>query len=132
MPSLSSCKEHTVPEGTESTSGDATAPPVAASPSSPAGASRRLLTIIMAAVFMVSAEARVIAPLLSAIAQEFHTSVAQTGLLITAYTIPYGLCQIIYGPLADRFSRQRVMGTALGLFALVLQPHLFISLAEPR
>jgi predicted MFS family arabinose efflux permease len=72
----------------------------------------------MAAVFMVSAEARVISPLLPAIAHDFQTSVARTGLLITAYTIPYGLCQIIYGPLADRFSRQRVMGTALSLFAI--------------
>jgi predicted MFS family arabinose efflux permease len=72
----------------------------------------------MAAVFMVSAEARVISPLLPAIARDFQTSIARTGLLITAYTIPYGLCQIVYGPLADRFSRQRVMGTALSLFAI--------------
>ncbi len=25
-------------------------------------------------------------------------------MLITAYTIPYGLFQLVYGPLADRFS----------------------------
>ena len=105
-------------EGTPPASGDATVPAVAIPSSAPpAVASRRLLVVIMAAVFMVSAEARVISPLLPAIAHEFHTSVAQTGLLITAYTLPYGLCQIVYGPLADRFSRQRVMGTALGLFA---------------
>ena len=78
----------------------------------------RLLLVLQAAVFMVSAEARVIAPLLPAIALEFQTSVAAAGMLITAYTIPYGLFQLIYGPLADRFSRQRVMGVALGLFAL--------------
>lgn len=77
-----------------------------------------LLMIIMAAVFMVSAEARVIAPILPALAGDFRTSVAQAGLLITAYTIPYGVFQIVYGPLADRFSRQQVIGTALGLFAL--------------
>lgn len=76
------------------------------------------LTMIMAAVFMVSAEARVISPLLPAVADEFATPVARTGVLITAYTIPYGVFQIVYGPLADRFSRQRVMGAALGLFAL--------------
>jgi predicted MFS family arabinose efflux permease len=72
----------------------------------------------MAAVFMVSAEARVIAPILPAVASDFQTSVARSGLLITAYTIPYGVFQIVYGPLADRFSRQQVMGTALGLFAI--------------
>ncbi len=73
---------------------------------------------IMAAVFMVAAEARVIAPVLPALASEFETSVARAGVLITAYTIPYGLFQLVYGPLADRFSRQRVIGVALGLFAL--------------
>ncbi len=79
---------------------------------------RFLLALIMAAVFMVSAEARVISPLLPAIAGDFKITIARTGLLITAYTIPYGLFQLVYGPLADRFSRQRVMGTALGFFAL--------------
>ena len=73
----------------------------------------RLLLVLQAAVFMVSAEARVIAPLLPAIALGFQTSVAAAGMLITAYTIPYGLFQLVYGPLADRFSRQRVMGVAL-------------------
>lgn len=67
---------------------------------------------------MVAAEARVIAPLLPAIAADFHTSIATTGLLITAYSVPYGLFQLVYGPLADRFSRQRVMGVALSLFAI--------------
>lgn len=75
--------------------------------------------MIMAAVFMVSAEARVISPLLPAMAGEFLTPVARVGILITAYTIPYGVFQIVYGPLADRFSRQRVMGCALGLFAII-------------
>jgi predicted MFS family arabinose efflux permease len=78
----------------------------------------RLLLVLQAAVFMVSAEARVIAPLLPAIALGLQSSVAAAGMLITAYTIPYGLFQLVYGPLADRFSRQRVMGAALGLFSL--------------
>jgi predicted MFS family arabinose efflux permease len=81
-------------------------------------ASSQALLLIMAAVFMVSAEARVIAPILPAVAGDFETSVARTGLLITAYTIPYGVFQVVYGPLADRFSRQQVMGAALGLFAI--------------
>lgn len=81
-------------------------------------ARRLLLWAIMGAVFMVAAEARVIAPLLPAIALDFRTSIAATGALITAYTLPYGIFQIVYGPLADRFSRQRVMGISLGLFAL--------------
>lgn len=77
-----------------------------------------LFVALQAAVFMVSAEARVVAPLLPAVATDFGTTVAAAGLLITSYSIPYGLFQLIYGPLADRFSRQRVMGVALSLFAL--------------
>jgi predicted MFS family arabinose efflux permease len=79
----------------------------------------RLLMIgLQAAVFLVAAEARVIAPLLAAMAADFRTTIADAGLLISAYALPYGVFQLVYGPLADRFSRQRVMGIALGLFAL--------------
>jgi len=77
-----------------------------------------VLVVILAAVFMVAAEARVISPLLPAIAADFATSITRAGFLISAYSIPYGLFQLVYGPLADRFSRQRVMGVALALFAL--------------
>jgi predicted MFS family arabinose efflux permease len=73
---------------------------------------------LQAAAFMVSAEARVIAPLLPAIAADFGTTVPAAGLLISAYAIPYGLFQLVYGPLADRFSRQRVIGVAISLFAV--------------
>jgi predicted MFS family arabinose efflux permease len=112
-------KECIVPDASSSVTTDQPVPEVVPpSVSQQATASPQHLITIMAAVFMVSAEARVIAPILPAVAGDFETSVARTGLLITAYTIPYGVFQIVYGPLADRFSRQRVMGCALGLFAL--------------
>jgi predicted MFS family arabinose efflux permease len=100
---------------------DITLPDPSSSSAAEAAATRvhpQLLLVLQAAVFMVSAEARVIAPLLPAIALGLGSSVAAAGMLITAYTIPYGLFQLVYGPLADRFSRQRVMGVALGLFSL--------------
>ncbi|HEX9440000.1 MAG TPA: MFS transporter, partial [Roseiflexaceae bacterium] len=62
-----------------------------------------LLIVLQAAVFMVAAEARVIAPLLPAMAADFQTTIADAGLLITAYALPYGVFQLVYGPLADRF-----------------------------
>jgi predicted MFS family arabinose efflux permease len=77
-----------------------------------------VLALLMSAVFMVSAEARLIAPLLPAIASDLHSTIAQAGLLLTAYSLPYGIFQLVYGPLADRFSRQRVMGFALSFFAV--------------
>ena len=85
----------------------------------PAAAARPLLLIMLqAAVFMVAAEARVIAPLLPALAADLHSTLAAAGLLITFYALPYGLFQLVYGPLSDRFSRERVLAVALGLFAL--------------
>ena len=44
--------------------------------------------VILAAVFMVVAEARVISPLLPAIATDFETSITRAGYLISAYAIP--------------------------------------------
>jgi predicted MFS family arabinose efflux permease len=77
-----------------------------------------LLLLLQAAGFMVAAEARVIAALLPALADDLHSTITSAGLLITLYALPYGLFQLVYGPLADRFSRQRVLAVALGLFAL--------------
>lgn len=84
----------------------------------PSAVQTAALALLMSAVFMVSAEARLIAPLLPAIATDLGSTIAQAGLLITAYSLPYGLFQLVYGPLADRFSRQRVMGVALALFSI--------------
>jgi predicted MFS family arabinose efflux permease len=85
---------------------------------SPVAFQSLLLLALQAAAFMVSAEARLIAPVLHAMAADLGTSVAAAGLLITSYALPYGAFQLIYGPLADRFRRQRVLAIALALFAV--------------
>jgi predicted MFS family arabinose efflux permease len=85
---------------------------------SPAALQSLLMIVLQAAAFMVSAEARLIAPVLHAMAVDLRTSVATAGLLITSYALPYGAFQLVYGPLADRFRRQRVLAVALGLFAI--------------
>jgi hypothetical protein len=54
-----------------------------------------LLIVLQAAVFMVAAEARVIAPLLPAMAADFQTTIADAGLLISAYALPYGVFQLV-------------------------------------
>lgn len=89
-----------------------------ASETAAAAMPRLLLIMLQAAAFLVAAEARMIAPLLPAMAADLHVTIAGAGGLITAYALPYGAFQLIYGPLADRFSRQRVLTIALGLFAL--------------
>jgi MFS transporter, YNFM family, putative membrane transport protein len=78
---------------------------------------RASLLTLGAAAFIVSADARVIDPLLKIIAAEFHVSTERAALTITAYALPYGLCQLFYGPLGDRIGPLRVMATVMILFA---------------
>ncbi|MEH2451646.1 hypothetical protein [Nostoc sp.] len=58
------------------------------------------LGLLGAAAFMVVADARVIDPLLHIIADEFKVGVGSAAIIISAYTIPYGLFQLVYGPLS--------------------------------
>jgi predicted MFS family arabinose efflux permease len=76
----------------------------------------------------------VVSPILPAIARSIRVSPVQAGLLITAYMIPFGLFQLVFGPLADRYGKQQVIifsmifftigtglcGFGLGLFDLGL------------
>ena len=68
--------------------------------------------------FLVNADNRAIAPMLPAIALALHVSVSAAALLVTAYSIPYGLFQLVYGPLADRFGKIRTILLSLGLFSV--------------
>lgn len=76
------------------------------------------LGLLGTAAFMVIADARVLDPLLHIIADEFRAGVGSTAVVVTAYTVPYGLFQLIYGPLGDRIGKLKVMTAAMGLFAL--------------
>ena len=69
---------------------------------------RPLLLALGFATFMVSLDARVVAPLLPTIAHDFQTSIARAGYMVSGYLLPYGLFQLAYGPLADRFGKIRV------------------------
>ncbi|MBA2454398.1 MAG: MFS transporter [Chloroflexia bacterium] len=95
------------------------AAPTKAAPATEEHASaQRALWLLIAAIFVVSLDSRVITPLLPAIAEEFDASIGRAGLIVTAYLLPYGLFQLLYGPLADRVGRVRVISIALGAFAL--------------
>ncbi len=75
------------------------------------------VALLGAAGFIVTADARLVNPLLPIIAGQFHTSIGGAGGIVTAYAIPYGLFQLVYGPLGDRIGKVRVMVIAMGLFA---------------
>jgi predicted MFS family arabinose efflux permease len=79
---------------------------------------RALLLALGVATFMVSLDARVVAPLLPTIARDFGISVAHAGWLVSGYTLPYGLCQLAYGPLSDRYGKLHVASHAMIWFSL--------------
>ena len=76
------------------------------------------LGLLAAAGFLSSAGARVVDPLLHAIATDFTVTVPQVSVVIAAFTLPYGLNQLILGPVGDRFGKLRVMLGALVGYAL--------------
>ena len=50
--------------------------------------------------------------LLPRLAQEFSVSLGQASQVITVYSISYGLSQLIFGPMGDRFGKYRVVAWA--------------------
>ncbi|MFH7029466.1 MAG: MFS transporter [Heteroscytonema crispum UTEX LB 1556] len=79
----------------------------------------RISLLLLGAVsFIVMADMRVIDPLLRVIANDFGTTVGNTAAIISAYTIPYGLFQLVYGPLGDRIGKLKVMTAGITIFAI--------------
>ena len=76
--------------------------------------------LLAAAGFLVMGGMRVMDPLLHVIASDFGTSVPAVSVIIAAFTLPYGLCQIILGPLGDKLGKLRVIQWALACFAVTL------------
>ena len=76
------------------------------------------LTLLATAGCISVAGMRMTDPLLHVIASDFGTTIPALAVVVAAFTLPYGLCQILLGPLADRFGKLRVMTAALALLTL--------------
>ncbi len=81
-------------------------------------AQRRLLLALGVAVFMINLDARVVVPLLPTLASELGVSLARAAWLVSAYMLPYGLCQLLFGPLADRYGKVSVCSHAMAAFSV--------------
>jgi predicted MFS family arabinose efflux permease len=77
---------------------------------------KKLLLILGLAGFTVMADNWVVSPILPSIAQNINIPVTRAGLLITAYMIPFGLFQLVFGPLADRYGKGQVINITMFLF----------------
>ena len=79
---------------------------------------KRLIVVLGLAGFIVMADNWVVSPLLPSIAHTLGIQPARAGILIAAYMLPFGLFQLLYGPLADRFGKLRVVGVSLVFFTV--------------
>ena len=79
---------------------------------------RSLITLLGLAGFIVMADNWVVSPILPSISQNLNIDVAKAGLLITAYMIPFGIFQIIFGPLADRYGKKQVITFSVLAFTI--------------
>ena len=93
------------------------------------GAGGGELAIAQGAVLQTRLGLRATDPLLPLIAAEFATTAAAASGTITAFVLSYGLLQVVYGPLGDRFGRVHTIAaaslvSALGSAACALAPGL--------
>ena len=78
----------------------------------------RSIAALSAAAFMSSATIRVGDPLIPQIAADFGSGVGAASIVTTSFALAYGVCQLVHGPLGDRFGKVRmiVLATALSAF----------------
>ena len=70
------------------------------------------------AAFGVAASARVTDPLLPVLARDFGVGIGTAVSVVTVFTVAYGLFQLGYGPIADRFGKYRVIAWACAASAV--------------
>jgi predicted MFS family arabinose efflux permease len=79
---------------------------------------KSLIVLLGLAGFIVMADNWVVSPILPAISQNLNLDISEAGLLITAYMIPFGIFQIIFGPLADRYGKKQVVTFSVLAFTI--------------
>jgi predicted MFS family arabinose efflux permease len=70
------------------------------------------LLALAAAAFVSGANLRLFDALLPTVAEDFKVAPTTASLVVTAFTLAYGLFQIVHGPLGDRIGKLRVIGGA--------------------
>ncbi len=78
-----------------------------------------LIWVLAGATFVIFFQAFMVAPLLPRLADLFGVSVEAMSLIVPAYLIPYGIATLAYGPLSDRFGRDRIILPSLLAFIVL-------------
>jgi predicted MFS family arabinose efflux permease len=78
----------------------------------------KIVTLLGLAGFIVMADNWVVSPILPAISNNLGIDIARAGLLISAYMLPFGVFQLIFGPLADRYGKKQVITFSMIMFTI--------------
>jgi predicted MFS family arabinose efflux permease len=104
-------------------------PAVSAPAHDPAAATRAAVTLLAIASFFSGAALRICDGLLPRLAGDFSVTPGTAGQVILAFAMAYGISQLAYGQLGDRYGKARVVCCALfasaaGALACTLAPSL--------
>ncbi|MGC3985236.1 MAG: MFS transporter [Pseudorhodoferax sp.] len=92
--------------------------PSSPDPAAPRGLPPGALLALGLCAFGSAFAMRLTDPLLPRLASEFSVSLAQAAQVVTVFSMAYGLAQLLFGPLGDRFGKFRVIGWAAMACAL--------------
>ena len=76
-------------------------------------AERNSLRVMGLAGFASMASMRLCDPMLVVLGQEFQVTTGEASLVVSAFAVAYGVLQLFYGPLGDRFGKLRVISLAV-------------------
>jgi predicted MFS family arabinose efflux permease len=79
---------------------------------------RRHLQLLGLAGFASMASMRICDPMLVVLSEEFQVSTGDASAVVSVYAVVYGLTQLFYGPMGDRFGKLRVVSLAVLACAL--------------
>ena len=76
------------------------------------------ITALALAALASGVSMRLADALLPRLAREFEVSLGQASQVVTVFAVAYGLAQLLFGPLGDRFGKYRVIGWSCAASAL--------------
>lgn len=79
----------------------------------------RLVFFLGLGGFIVMADNWVVSPLLPSIGKGLGVSAVHAGILIAAYMLPFGLFQLVFGPIGERIGKLRLIFGSLLVFGMV-------------
>jgi YNFM family putative membrane transporter len=80
----------------------------------------RSIILLAVAGFASQAQVRVTDSLLPQIAADFHTTVGEAALVVTAYAVTHGTIQLVIGPVGDRFGKYRTVALMCAIGAVLV------------